>query len=63
MDRGAWWATVHGVAKSQTYLSLCTHDVEFLHQLLGHRALSISKVVSCRDEARIAIASTGRKPA
>ena len=21
MDRGAWWATVHGVAKSQTYLS------------------------------------------
>ena len=22
MDRGAWWATVHGVAKSQTQLSL-----------------------------------------
>ena len=22
MDRGAWWATVHGVAKSQTRLSL-----------------------------------------
>ena len=21
MDRGAWWATVHGVAKSQTRLS------------------------------------------
>ena len=21
MDRGAWWATVHGVAKSQTWLS------------------------------------------
>ena len=21
MDRGAWWATVHGVAKSWTYLS------------------------------------------
>ena len=21
MDRGAWWATVHGVAKSQTQLS------------------------------------------
>ena len=20
MDRGAWWATVHGVAKSQTHL-------------------------------------------
>ena len=26
-DRGAWWATVHGVAKSQTQLSnwTCTH--------------------------------------
>ena len=24
MDRGAWWATVHGVAKSQTRLSDCT---------------------------------------
>ena len=24
MDRGAWWATVHGVAKSQTRLSTCT---------------------------------------
>ena len=21
MDRGAWWATVHGVGKSQTWLS------------------------------------------
>ena len=21
MDRGAWWATVHGVAKNQTQLS------------------------------------------
>ena len=25
MDRGAWWATVHGVAKSQTWLSTHTH--------------------------------------
>ena len=23
MDRGAWWAAVHGVAKNQTYLSDC----------------------------------------
>ena len=23
MDRGAWWATVHGVTKSQTRLSDC----------------------------------------
>ena len=25
MDRGAWWATVHGVAKSRTQLSVRTH--------------------------------------
>ena len=25
MDRGAWWAIVHGVAKSQTQLSMHTH--------------------------------------
>ena len=25
MDRGAWWATVHGVAKRQTCLSDRTH--------------------------------------
>ena len=27
MNRGAWWATVHGVARSQTWLSdlACTH--------------------------------------
>ena len=24
MDRGAWWATVHGVTQSQTRLSDCT---------------------------------------
>ena len=26
MDRGAWWATVHGVAKSRTQLSDFTHS-------------------------------------
>ena len=25
MDRGAWQATVHGVAKSQTCVTACTH--------------------------------------
>ena len=27
MDRGAWWATAHGVAKSQTRLSDFTHSL------------------------------------
>ena len=26
MDKGAWYATVHGVAKSWTELSTCTHN-------------------------------------
>ena len=26
MDRGAWWATVHGVTKSRTQLSNLTHS-------------------------------------
>ena len=29
MDRGAWWATVHGVAKSQTRLSGFTFTFHF----------------------------------
>ena len=29
MDRGAWWAAVHGVAKSQTRLSDFTFTIHF----------------------------------
>ena len=28
-DRGAWWAAVHGVTKSQIQLSTCDHTVEY----------------------------------
>ena len=33
MDRGVWWATVHGVAESQTWLSYwaCTHTHTHTH--------------------------------
>ena len=31
MDRGAWWATIHGVAKSQTRLSIHTHSQRRAH--------------------------------
>jgi len=31
MDRGAWWATVHGVAKSRTQLSNFTFT--FVHKI------------------------------
>ena len=30
MDRGAWWATVHGVAKSQTRLSYFSDYILYL---------------------------------
>ena len=28
MDRGAWWATIHGVAKRRTQLSGLTHQIQ-----------------------------------
>ena len=28
IDRGAWWAAIHGVAKSRTPLSLNTHTFQ-----------------------------------
>ena len=38
MDRGAWWATVHGVTKSQTQLSMhtCTRVAELKNWIYGH---------------------------
>ena len=35
MDRGAWRATVHGVAKSRTRLSTQHTQLTFLHQASG----------------------------
>ena len=34
MDRGVWWATVHGVAKSRTQLSTCMHELSLSTDLL-----------------------------
>ena len=37
MDRGAWWAVVHGVAKSQTWLRMHAHcflDISFFLSFL-----------------------------
>ena len=41
MHRGAQWATVHGVTKSQTQLNMCTPSLELtffknLYRLLSH---------------------------
>ena len=42
MDRGAWWAIVHGVTKSQTYLTttmvvlfLCFKGISILFSIVG----------------------------
>ena len=37
MDRGAWWATVHGVTKGQTGLSMCVCT----HMLITHLLLNL----------------------
>ena len=37
MDRGAWWATVHGVAKSQTQQQFSMHArFQWLHGVCIH---------------------------
>ena len=34
MDRGAWQATIHGIAKSRTWLShLAPHSISFLEDI------------------------------
>ena len=48
MDRGAWWATVHGVAKSQTQLNeQSTHDIPLCmyHVFLIHS--SVDRHLGC----------------
>ena len=42
MDRGAWWATVHGVAKSQTQLSdfiFTFHFYELEEEMATHSSI------------------------
>ena len=41
MDRGAWWATVHGVAKSQTLLSTHTHTHTHTHTRVSEKTVSV----------------------
>ena len=46
MDGGAWWATVHGVAKSQTRLSDFTFTFHF--HALGEEMATHSSVLAWR---------------
>ena len=44
MDRGAWCATVHGVAKSRTRLSVSTAAAEASYFLLSEKESSVPKI-------------------
>ena len=47
MDRGAWWATVHGVAKSRTQLKrLSTHACTTLIQKVSEKRWSMKERVT-----------------
>ena len=57
MDGGAWWATVHGVAKSRTHLSNFTFTFHFhalekematLSTVLALRIPGTGSLVGCR---------------
>ena len=53
MDRGAWWGTVHGVAKSQTGLSYFhTHTIKMRNPGLECTFKEISRVCSDIKEER-----------
>ena len=50
MDRGAWWATVHGVTRSRTCLSTHTHSIAYLFILLAvsfmdQTSLMLSRII------------------
>ena len=44
MDTGTWWATIHGVTKSQTQLSTHTHTPPKLMADLYNNCFSLVKI-------------------
>ena len=48
MDGGAWWATVHGVAKSRTRLSDFTFTFTFYFNALEKEMATHSSVLAWR---------------
>ena len=49
MDRGIWWATVHGVAKSRTGLSDQAQHIQECSSVLGSGAFAIGAVSSLEN--------------
>ena len=60
MDRGAWWATAHGVAKSQTWLRNWTHTHTHTHTISKLDGMTTwqlkinrrAKIISKRNQIR-----------
>ena len=48
MDRGAWWATVHRVAKSRTRLSDCTALYELHGEINASHRISTKQMALCQ---------------
>ena len=48
MDRGAWWATVHGVAKSRTQLS----EHFYFHQMKIYKVTYYITVLYITEDAQ-----------
>ena len=47
MDKGAWWATVHGVVKSQTQLNTCILFTLFLTQEWNPDLPHVRQILYC----------------
>ena len=51
MDRGAWWAAVHGVAKSQTRLSMsASAALDFTAKFLVNKYLRVQRLLRLSHE-------------
>ena len=49
MDRGAWWATVHWVAKSWTQLKQLSTRIELIHNFVSLASILILILFDLRD--------------
>ena len=52
VDRGTWWATVHGVTESQTQLSTHTLLVQCLRRIYPNAGAQVQSLVGELDPTR-----------
>ena len=61
MDRGAWWAAVHGVAKSQTRLSNFTFTFHFHaleKEMATHSSITLILLLLLSQFSRVQLCTT-----